>query len=521
MIDPSATTSTWRYIFKNASITATLGGFGVVSGLILDAVILGTFGAGSQTDAFFTALTIPLLITTVFSVQGPKVLIPVFSDYFRHDDHAAAWDLLSNLLTIAVCGFVGICLLGVTLSAVIVPLQIPGLESKTIALAVRLSRLVFGLVLCQGLASILQSVLFAKHRFVLASSGKMVSNLLTIIVVMLCHGPLGIQAVAIGMLSGALVQVVLLVAALSSHNFRYHWVLRPSDPKLREILSSFRYPLAGHVLGESGMILQNVLGSFLGSGNVTVMRYAARIAQAIAGVLLGSVVQVTFPLMAKHAAANDLGAQRKTFLASLRLLTTIGLPVCVWLILAAKPLVVLLFERGEFSRADAALTGILIRFLVPDILLSRVVSVTQTLFNANLDLRTPLISTLIFTVAHTAFAILLVGLLGVLGLPIAVSLASLSNATYMLVKLHGRFGPVGWSEMHDFPLRLAAACAIGGGGFAAGAKLATLTAVSYSMAKFLGVSMPTAFGMCSFIAAAFSFRLIEGRLLPSVRQRAS
>jgi len=520
-MDPSPKSSTWNYIFKNASTTATLGGLGVVSGLLMDALILSAFGVGSQTDAFFTALTVPLLITNVFSAQCPKVLIPVFSEYFRHHDHAAAWDLLRNLLTTTFCVLVGIGSLGVALSPIIVPLQIPGLDPKTIAVAVWLSRLIFAIVLCQGLASILQSVLYAQHRYLVASSGKLLSNTLTIIVVVLCRGHFGIEAVAAGMLVGAFVQVVVLASALSTHNFRYHWVLKPSDPKLREILRSFRDPLAGHVLGESGVILQNVLGSFLGSGNVTVMRYASRIVQAIAGVLLGSVVQVTFPLMAKHAAANDLGAQRKTLLESIRLLTVVGLPVCIWLMLTAEPLVVLLFERGEFSRADAVLTGVLIRFMVPDILLGRIVSVTQTLFNANMDLRTPLISTVIFTVAHAVFALLLVGWLGVLGLPIAVSLASLSNAVYMIVKLQARFGPVGWSEMRDFPFRLAATCAMGGGGFAVGAKLATLTTVSYSVAKFLGVAMPTALGMCLFIAGALSFRLIDSRLLLAVERRVS
>src|SRR5437867_1330331 len=136
-MDPSPKSSTWNYIFKNASTTATLGGLGVVSGLFLDALILSAFGVGSQTDAFFTALTLPLLITNIFSIQGPKVLIPVFTEYFRHQDHAAAWDLLRNLLTTALCVFVGICLFGATTSAIIVHLQIPGLESKTIALAVR------------------------------------------------------------------------------------------------------------------------------------------------------------------------------------------------------------------------------------------------------------------------------------------------------------------------------------------------------------------------------------------------
>ena len=61
-----------HYLFKNASITATLSAAGAVSGLILDASIVSIFGVGYQTDAFFTALTLPLLLSSVFSIQCPK-----------------------------------------------------------------------------------------------------------------------------------------------------------------------------------------------------------------------------------------------------------------------------------------------------------------------------------------------------------------------------------------------------------------------------------------------------------------
>jgi putative peptidoglycan lipid II flippase len=509
-----------HYLFRNAGITATFAAAGAVSGLILDALIVGAFGVGYQTDAFFTALTVPLLLSGVFFIQFPKVLIPVFSEYFNRNEHAEAWALLRNVVTTCLVFLAAICLAGIIMSGVIVFLQIPGLESKTISLAVRLSRILFGLVLCQGLASIMQSVLYARHSYLIASSGKLVSNLLTIIVVVVSHGRFGIDAVAAGMLLGNLLQVALLALTLVTHGFRYHWMLRPNDPKLRAILGSFRFPFAGHLLGESGTILQNILGSFLGSGSVTVLRYASRIVQAIAGILLGSVVQVTLPLIAKYAAANDLRLQRKTLLESIQLLCVVGLPVCLWLILTAEPLVVLFFQRGAFTAADAALTALIIRFMVPDLFLGRIVSVIQTLFYANVDLRTPLISTIIYTSVNTVFAIVLVRLLGVAGVPIAVSLASVSNAIYMIVRLQGRFGPVGWVDMRGFTGRLAATCIAGGAGFAIGARLLTMTAVSDSLSKFLAVAMPSAFGMCLFIIGAFLFRLIDSRLPLSAGGRA-
>src|SRR5207237_8566221 len=90
---------TWHYIFKNASTSASRNGLGVVSGLMLDALILSAFGVGAQTGALSTALTVPLPIPNLFSAQPPKVLIPVFSDCLSRQDDAAARGLLRNLLT--------------------------------------------------------------------------------------------------------------------------------------------------------------------------------------------------------------------------------------------------------------------------------------------------------------------------------------------------------------------------------------------------------------------------------------
>src|SRR5438094_2621524 len=175
------------YLFKNASVTATLSAIGVATGLLGDALILSIFGVGHQTDALFTALTIPLLLNSVFALQCPKVLIPVFSEYFSRNGEADAWALLSNLVTICFCVLAGVALIGMAISSVIIPLQIPGLESTTISLGAELSRILFLLVLAQGLASILQSVLYARHSYVISSSCKMVGNIVTVIVVVLTH----------------------------------------------------------------------------------------------------------------------------------------------------------------------------------------------------------------------------------------------------------------------------------------------------------------------------------------------
>jgi putative peptidoglycan lipid II flippase len=504
-------TNTTRHIFKNASVMTTLSGLGVASGLVVDALILGAFGMGYETDALFTALALPQLLTSVFSVQCPRVLIPVFAECFSHEEQEAGWGLVGSLLTTFSLLFTAVGIAGVALAGMIVPLQIPGLGPNAISLAVSLSRTLFWLVLFQGLASILQSVLYSQDRFFVGASGKLVTNTVTIVVVAFARRTLGIQAVAAGMLLGSLVQLSALATALGVRGFRLRWVFRPAEPRLVAIVKSFGYPLAGHTLGDASTIVQNFLGSFLGSGSLTVIRYAARIVQAIAGILLGSVVQVTLPMISKYAAAQDLDGQKKTFLEGIRLLSIIGVPVCVWLILAAQPMLILLFERGAFTRTDAVLTATIIGLMTPDIFLGRIASLAQSLFYANKDTKIPFISTLIYTAAHTLFASVLVRWLGVLGFPIAVSLASLSFAGYMIVKAQSRFGAIGWRELRGFGARLAAASAVAVVGFRLGGMAATLGGASDWLAKLVDFAVPTGSGACSFVIGALAFRLIDGR----------
>ena len=95
----------------------------------------------------------------------------------------------------------------------------------------------------------------------------------------------------------------------------------------------------------------------------------------------------------------------------------------------------------------------------------------------------------------------------------AVSIASLSNAVYMILKLQSRFGPVGWHDMRAFALRLGTVSVMAGAGFAVGARVLYISTVSYSLMKFLAVAMPSACGFSVFVMGALIFRLLDSRLM--------
>ena len=216
-------------------------------------------------------------------------------------------------------------------------------------LGTRLFLVLLWLTFFQGLGPILQSFLFSRHRYLVPSLGRLITTLPAILFVSLYHARLGIYAAAIGLVLGGLTQLTLLSITARSHGLRFGLSWRPRDPRVYEILKNFRHPLLGHGMSESKVFVENFLASLLGGGNLSILRYATRIIEAISGVLLGGIVTSTLPLISVYASEKKFGEMKKSVLDAIRLIVFLALPISCWLIFTGKPMIVLLYERGRFS----------------------------------------------------------------------------------------------------------------------------------------------------------------------------
>src|SRR2546426_8623746 len=89
-----------NYLIRKTGVVSICRAAGVLSGLILDAVILASFGLGQATDAFFAALAIPILIDGTLSIQFTQVLVPILASIRKESGPESGWRFLSNLITV-------------------------------------------------------------------------------------------------------------------------------------------------------------------------------------------------------------------------------------------------------------------------------------------------------------------------------------------------------------------------------------------------------------------------------------
>ncbi len=442
------------YLLKNTSIITFVNGIGVGAGILLDAMILAYYGISEQTDALFVAMTIPRLICGLIELKSPTVLVPLFTKSFKEDGQTLTFRIAGNFITISITLLLIISIVGVLLAETLIPIQAPGLKEEAVKLSSQLSKIFFWLILFRGMSGILKSFLFVYHQYLVTSSTKLIGHTTTIIVMTILYKQFNIYAVAYGFLIGSMIELAIVVSALVCKGFKLWFSCRLNDPKLHRIFKLSVYPCLDQGLSQVRILIENFLVSFFASGNLSILRYAYRIVDAITGVMLGGIATTSLPLVCKFSEANNNVEVKRTIMRAIKMLLYIFIPICFFLIFVGEPMLNLLFVRGKFTESNVILMSAIIVLMVPSIILNSFIDITQVPFFAKMNMRIPVLGSALQLFAFIIVVIVLIKNVGVYSFPIAYSIASLLNAIFMLILLHKTYGTLGWKNLKDFGYRL-------------------------------------------------------------------
>jgi len=490
------------YLVKNSTITTFCRGVGVATGLLLDAVIMGIFGLVSDVDAFFAAMALPLLISSALGTQFAQVLVPLLARIDKESGRARTSQFLNNVLTTWVVFGVLASLLGMLMAGTLMPLQIPGFKADATLLSVRISMMLVWLILIRGIGDILSCVLYAFHKYWLASLSRAMVNVCTIITLLVLQKQLGIYALAVSFLAGAASQCVVLWLAVRRLGFAFRPVVRIADPELQMLSRLMIYPSAGQMLSEFRTVLENYFASYYAAGVLSGLKYATRMITAISSIMMGGVVTATLPMVSHNMAENQVEEMKRNILRAMKLLLLLALPISAWLIFNGGAVVSILFERGKFLKSDGVLIARFLALMTPYILFGRVVSLIQIPFYAGMNTKTPLVGMIISFLLYLIFTPVLVYGCGIYGFPLSTSLTAICASVVMAVLMRRCFGPVGWGGLRDFSTKLLLAVFASCGGFLLGRVLMPAFDSRTLAVKMLALAVPSAVGLGGFLIIA-------------------
>jgi putative peptidoglycan lipid II flippase len=412
-----------------------------VSGLIRDMVVARIFGAGVTTDAFFMAFTIPNLLRRFFAEGSmTAAFVPVFSEVFHRRGEEEAQRLANRCASLLLLVMFVVVALGLSCSPWIVKAIGYGFgqtEGK-LELTHQLNLIMFPYIALVSLLALLTGILNVRGHFFLPSLSPLLLNL-AMILGALSLGQLfqrPIFGLALGVLLGGVLQLLLQFPVL----LRYRIRLRPDfrffhDEQLRKIALLMLPGIAGVAIYQINIVVSRLLASFLPDGSVSYLYYGQRLFEFPQGIFVVSLAQAVLPMMSRQVADGDQEGMQQSLNFSLTLIALLTLPAMVGLMLCAKPILSLFFLGGEFGLSDMDNSALALVCFAPGLLFVGYSRIAAQTFYAMQDTRTPVIVSFWTLLANLGAGILFMQWLGVMGLALALTLASLFNAAALLILL--------------------------------------------------------------------------------------
>lgn len=375
-----------------AAIALGLGVFlSRILGLVRDKVISYYFGAGTEADVYFTAFVVPdflnyLLAGGYFSIT----LVPLLARAFSGDEEDG-WRFFSAAVCWAAIAITILTVLAWLFVPVLTPLIAPGFSPEAQTRLAAFLRIILPAQMCFLPGACFTAMLYHRRQFAVPAFAPLVYNGCIIAggLLFLHFFPArGMEGFCWGVLAGAaLGSLVLPALAVRAGGMRFAPVL--AHPYLKKMVL-LALPL---MLGQSIVALDEqfvrVFGSLAGDGGVSLLNYARRIMLMPVGVVAQAAGLASYPFLAALAASGE----RERFSSSLnRALTNtllVALPVSLWMLVLAEPIMRLIFQQGSFTSQAATESGTLLAIMMIGVSFWAVQQVFGRAFYAHEDTLTP------------------------------------------------------------------------------------------------------------------------------------
>lgn len=410
------------------------------TGLLRQVVIGAQFGTSPEYDAYVAAFRLPdMLFQLVAGGALVSALLPTYTTVRARQGAPRAWELVSTVVT-WVLVVLTLAAVGVALAAdplvrhVLVPDFSPTQQGLTAALLriLLLSTVIF------GLSGIAMSVLNAHHHFLLPALAPTLYNLGIIGGALFLAPFWGIYGLAWGVVIGAAMHLGIQVPALYRLGLRYRPRLDWRDPAVRHVVTLMVPRVIGLAAVQVNFLVNTMLASGLPAGRLSALDYGFRMMLLPLGIFAQAVATAAFPTLADQAARQAQSAMRDTLQRLVHNILLLTLPATVFLILLAHPLIALLFQRQAFDALSTQLTAAALQAYAVGLCGHALVEILARAFYASHDTRTPVAVGVAAMGLNIALNFWWVHVWQHVGLALANSVATLLEATVLLVVLNRR-----------------------------------------------------------------------------------
>jgi putative peptidoglycan lipid II flippase len=496
--------------------------FGQVASLLRSMLVANAFPA-AELDAFFSANRVSETLFTLIAAGAlGSAFLPTFTGLLVKDERSAAWKLASALLNLITL----ILSLAALLTSIFAPqivryLLAPGLSAnpESFALAVDLLRIQSVSAVLFGIGGLVISILNAHQVFFVPQVTAAMYQLGQIFGVLVLARWLGIYGLAWGVVIGAGLFVLVQIPSLLRLKGEFSWSLGLGNPDVVRVFQLMGPRVFGAAIVQLNFWVNNNLGSRMAEGSIQSLSYGFTLMVMAQAAIAQSVAIAAMPTFSAQHALGKLDEMRSSLASALRGVLLFALPASVGLILLARPIVSMLFERGEFTAQTSAMTAWALAWFAAGLVGHSIMEVLTRAFYAQQDTQTPVIIGALAMGLNVVFSILFsryfaqLGWFPVGGLALANSLATALEATALFIFMRRRLNGIEGKSIADMAWR------VGLSALGMGVGLWWWIQATGGLTRWLAALGGVALGGVVYLAGVVILRVPEIQMLVSVARR--
>ncbi len=408
-----------------------------ILGMLRDVVSARSFGTSWQWDAFIYAFMIPNFFRRLVGEGAlSSAFIPVYSETLAQKGREEAFRFANVVLTTVASGLLLFLLvMEVALNVILRFTTLP----PVLNLTVDLLRILFPYLWFVSLFALGMGISHSHRHFFIPSLGPVILNTAWIAGVLWIipnAGPeLASQTrwLAVILLWAGAVQLFVEIPALYRLGFRIRWVWDLLSAELIKTGKLLLPSILGFAVVQINIMVDMTLALAIGPGANSSLWYGTRLMQFPLGIFAIAMGTALLPAISHHMAKNEIDQVRRTMSFSLRAIFLIILPSSVGLMVLGKPIVQILFERGEFDALSTVRTATVLLCYAVGLFAYSGQKIFAAGFHAVQDTRTPVQIGVVALISNVVLNLILMVPLREAGLALATSLSGILQFVLLLI----------------------------------------------------------------------------------------
>ncbi|MGL5654899.1 MAG: murein biosynthesis integral membrane protein MurJ, partial [Vibrio sp.] len=432
-----------KRLLKSGMIVSAMTLISRVLGLVRDVVVANLMGAGASADVFFFANRIPNFLRRLFAEGAfSQAFVPVLTEYHASGDMHKTRELIAR-----VSGTLGVLVTIVTLIGVLGSGAVTALfgagwfldwlndgpAAGKFELASLLLKITFPYLWFITFVALSGAILNTLGKFAVASFTPVFLNVMMILCAWYLSPNLAQPEIglAIGVFLGGLVQFLFQLPFLIKAGVlvKPKWAWR--DPGVVKIRTLMIPALFGVSVSQINLLFDSFVASFLQTGSISWLYYSDRLLEFPLGLFGIAIATVILPALSrKHVNAHSAGFAH-TMDWGIRMVMFLGIPAMLGLMVLAKPMLMVLFMRGEFTANDVQQASYSLLAYSSGLLSFMLIKILAPGYYSRQDIKTPVRYGIIAMLSNIVLNAIFAWFYGYVGLAIATSMSALLNMTLL------------------------------------------------------------------------------------------